>query len=80
MRLPGEVAVEDLMSAGLFGLMDAIAAFEQNDSELWIIPSQIESRGEPRDSGAHDRHASTGIRKRRGGVIHDRCLEVIVVR
>ena len=28
MRLPGEVDVEDLMSAGLFGLMDAIDAFD----------------------------------------------------
>lgn len=28
MRLPGEVDVEDLMSAGLFGLMDAINAFD----------------------------------------------------
>jgi RNA polymerase sigma factor for flagellar operon FliA len=28
MRLPGEVDVEDLMSAGLFGLMDAIEAFD----------------------------------------------------
>ncbi len=30
MRLPGEVDVEDLMSAGLFGLMDAIDAFDLN--------------------------------------------------
>src|SRR5688572_727720 len=28
MRLPSEVDVEDLMSAGLFGLMDAIDAFD----------------------------------------------------
>src|SRR5206468_3334752 len=28
MRLPAEVDVEDLMSAGLFGLMDAIDAFD----------------------------------------------------
>jgi RNA polymerase sigma factor for flagellar operon FliA len=28
MRLPGEVDVEDLMSAGLFGLMDAIDAYD----------------------------------------------------
>ena len=28
MRLPNEVEVEDLMSAGLFGLMDAIDAFD----------------------------------------------------
>lgn len=28
MRLPGEVDVEDLMSAGLFGLMDAIDSFD----------------------------------------------------
>ena len=53
-KLPDEVEVDDLMSAGIFGLMDAIDSFDLEPSrEHWLVTNRERAKALPviRDKG-----------------------------
>ena len=69
-KLPDEVELDDLMSAGIFGLMDAIAAFDLDGEGVSSAGGATAVRGRARGAapdGGAVRHRGGGAARRRLG-------------
>ena len=73
-RLPQHVDIEDLVSAGVVGLMDAFAKFDPTKKVQFRSYAQFRIRGAILDSSAHARlePARAQAQGPRGGRVHSR--------